>query len=274
MSRPRIRSLKPEAWQDERIGALSRDARLLFVGLITMADDEGRLRAQPAMIIGHVYPWDEITLKQLAAWLAEIEAQRLIERYEIDGRPYIALRNWKRHQRINRPTPSELPAPSSEVAAANSAANSVNDHGEAPVNSSAPLTPSRARGSEGIGSGSDQDQDPPKPPGEGEDLSGPLAAVMAVFAEDPPIIAPEAGVVNAIRAYPGADHVMAARDVRSWVTNGTGMTIRNPGGALMNALGKQTARPTSPPWAKPAAKDGDPDRFSKYDKAVKRTEAA
>lgn len=36
-SRPRIRTLKPECWQDEKIGQLSRDARLLFVGLITMA---------------------------------------------------------------------------------------------------------------------------------------------------------------------------------------------------------------------------------------------
>jgi hypothetical protein len=110
---------------------------------------------------------------------------------------------------------------------------------------------------------------------EGEDLSVPLAAVMAVFAESPPVYATEAGIENAIRAYPDADHVMAAREVRSWVTNGKDMKIRNPGSALMTALGKQKAPAPTPSWSKPAAaKDEDTDRFSKYDKAVKRTEAA
>lgn len=101
-----------------------------------------------------------------------------------------------------------------------------------------------------------------------------LAAVMAVFAESPPVYATEAAVENAIRAYPDGDHVLAAREVKSWVTNGKDMKIRNPGSALMTALGKQKAPAPTPSWSKPAAKDEDPDRFSKYDKAVKRTEAA
>lgn len=113
MSRPRIRSIKPEAQQDERVGDLSRDARcLFFLGLLTLADDEGRLRAMPAAIIGHTFPYDsDVTPSKLRRWLDEIERAGLILRYELDGRAYIAIRHFKRHQRIDKPTASTLPPP-------------------------------------------------------------------------------------------------------------------------------------------------------------------
>jgi hypothetical protein len=157
MSRPRIRSIKPEAWQDERVGALSRDARLLFVGLITMADDEGRLRAQPSMLIGSLYPWDEISPRKLMDWLNEIEREGLVIQYEHGGKPYVAFRNWKRHQRINRPSPSLLPAPPDHAVVQ---ANSVIDHGTETDINTADFTPSRTRGSDRIGNG----KEPPQPP--------------------------------------------------------------------------------------------------------------
>jgi hypothetical protein len=113
MSRPRIRTLKPEMWADEKIGGLSRDARLLFVGLITMADDEGRLRAMPAAILGHVFPYDDDAPRKLAKWLEQIEMYGLIVRYEHAGKPYISLSGWERHQKINRARKSDLPAPPS-----------------------------------------------------------------------------------------------------------------------------------------------------------------
>jgi len=119
MTRPRIRSLKPETWADEKIGRLSRDARLLFIGLITMADDDGRFRALPSAILGHVFPYDDDAARRLDKWMGELEAQRLVVRYEADGFTYGSLNGWARHQRINRASISELPAPPS-----------VNGHGE------------------------------------------------------------------------------------------------------------------------------------------------
>jgi hypothetical protein len=88
VSRPRIRTIKPETWHDEKIGTLSRDARLLFVGLITMADDDGRLRGMPAAILGHVFPYDDDAPQQLEAWLADLERAALIVRYRVAGLPY------------------------------------------------------------------------------------------------------------------------------------------------------------------------------------------
>jgi hypothetical protein len=103
--------VKPEIWADERIGRISRDARLLFVGLITMADDHGRLRALPLGILGHVFPHDLDAPRKLDRWLGELEAVGLIVSYRQAGMPYIALPNWTKHQRVNRASNSELPAP-------------------------------------------------------------------------------------------------------------------------------------------------------------------
>jgi hypothetical protein len=113
MTRPRIRTLKPEMWADESIGALSRDARLLFIGLITMADDSGRFRALPSAILGHVFPYDDDALRKLERWTKELEAGHLLVRYEVAGVMYGALTGWSKHQKINRATPSTLPSPPS-----------------------------------------------------------------------------------------------------------------------------------------------------------------
>lgn len=118
MTRPRIRTLKPECWQDEAIGALSDKARLLWVGLVTMADDAGRLRLLPSAVIGHVFPYDEsVTAARLRKLLAECtaavtqEGKPLVMVYEHGGATYAWLTGWRKHQRINRVTPSELPPP-------------------------------------------------------------------------------------------------------------------------------------------------------------------
>lgn len=110
MSRPRIRSLKPEVWHDARVMLVSRDARLLFVALITLADDEGRMLATPAAILGHAYPSDTDAPRKLEAWLQELEAIGLAVRYQHGGLVYLWLPGWG-NQRINKPNPSKLPAP-------------------------------------------------------------------------------------------------------------------------------------------------------------------
>lgn len=112
MTRPRIRTLKPEVWQDEKVGGVSRDARLLFVGLITLADDEGRFRALPSVLLGHVFPYDDDAGRKVKGWLNELLEQGLVDLYEVQGHPYGSIPKWEKHQRINRPNQSILPAPS------------------------------------------------------------------------------------------------------------------------------------------------------------------
>jgi hypothetical protein len=113
VSRPRIRTIKPETWDDEKIGRVSRDARLLFVGLITMADDEGRFRSLPAQVLGHVYPYDTDAPKKLERWMCELVDVGLVVVYERDGVQYGAIPNFTKHQRISHPKDSLIPTPPS-----------------------------------------------------------------------------------------------------------------------------------------------------------------
>lgn len=106
----RIRSLKPEIWQDEALGRCPLEARLLFVGMITQADDEGRLRAAPALLRSAVFPYDSVTPARVSEWLASLREASLVVVYEANGETFCHLRGWK-NQKVDHPTPSKLPPP-------------------------------------------------------------------------------------------------------------------------------------------------------------------
>jgi len=112
----RIRTIKPSFWA--ACGHMSREARLLAVGLISMADDSGRFVATQQAILGYVFPIDsDITPVKMRRWLGELTTKRLsddrplVEMYGVDGVPYGYFPKYRKHQRINRPQPSSLPAP-------------------------------------------------------------------------------------------------------------------------------------------------------------------
>mgnify|MGYP000103035265 CR=1 FL=1 len=123
---PRIRTIKPEFWTDERIGELSIPARLMFIGLWNYADDEGRFEVSPKKLKIWIFPYDEISAEEVWNYFEELLATGLVIEYEIEGRIYYCIKNFKKHQRINRPSHSKLPPPP-EISKQFSE-NSVNTH--------------------------------------------------------------------------------------------------------------------------------------------------
>lgn len=112
----RIRSIKPEFWTSESMGRVSREARLFFVGLWSLADDSGRTRAASRMLASLLYPYDDDARAHVDDWLAELEREQCIRRYEVGGNHYLEVCNWLSHQKIDRPSPSKLPAPPEALA--------------------------------------------------------------------------------------------------------------------------------------------------------------
>lgn len=111
----RIRTIKPEFWEDETVATLSRDARLLFIATFNMADDEGLLRWTPDFIKAQVFMYDhDLTLEGITTIMKEITDAGLLYPYlggKLNQR-LACIINFHRHQKINRPQPSKLPFPS------------------------------------------------------------------------------------------------------------------------------------------------------------------
>ncbi|GAF81266.1 unnamed protein product, partial [marine sediment metagenome] len=108
----KIRSIKPEFWDDADLAQADPHVTLLFIALWNHADDNGRLEDDPRKI------WRQaMALRPSASpatvhgWLDELNALGKLVRYGIDGKQYIAICTWDRHQHPNRPRPSQFPAP-------------------------------------------------------------------------------------------------------------------------------------------------------------------
>jgi hypothetical protein len=117
----RIRTVKPSLFSSFSTGSCPVEARYLFVGLFTMADDAGRLVDSPKQIAGHVFPHDDkITAAKVDKWLTALaqakgnDGKPCIVRYCHESGRFIAITKWGLHQKISHPLPSGLPEPSGE----------------------------------------------------------------------------------------------------------------------------------------------------------------
>jgi hypothetical protein len=105
----RIRTIKPEFPQSGSIGRLSRETRLCFIQLWTLADDVGRLRGASRMLASLLYPYDDDAPSLIDTWLCELEREGCIQRYKSNGDQYIQIINWLIHQKIDKPSRSKIP---------------------------------------------------------------------------------------------------------------------------------------------------------------------
>lgn len=100
----RIRTIKPEYWTSEQVMSVSRDARLLFIGMWNFADDGGNQPANAKTIKAQIFPCDELSEGDVTGFIGELLAVGLLETYEADCRWYWNIPTWKKHQRIDQPT--------------------------------------------------------------------------------------------------------------------------------------------------------------------------
>ncbi|MFG2224504.1 hypothetical protein [Streptomyces sp. NPDC048644] len=108
----RIRTIKPEAFASESLAAVSLSAERTFFGLLTQADDHGRFRDQAAVIAGLLWALrPEHGPMGVEDDLSQLVGADLICRYEgEDGKRYLHIVTFHRHQKINRPSGVRHPA--------------------------------------------------------------------------------------------------------------------------------------------------------------------
>lgn len=115
----RIRSIKPEFWRSDDIAALDWFDRLLFIGLWSYVDDNGVGRYHLIDICADLFAPDlardsQETLKRVSEGLRRLCDSDMIQVYEADGRKFVFVTNWEKHQRVNHPNTPRYPRPSND----------------------------------------------------------------------------------------------------------------------------------------------------------------
>lgn len=121
----RIRSIKPEFWGSQSVGRLSRSSRLAFIGLWSVADDQGRFRADPRYLAGQLFPYDSDGLEVVNTALTDLVREGSVTLYAVGPDTYGAMNGWADHQKIDRPSKPKLPAPSEGQILGNSTARGL-----------------------------------------------------------------------------------------------------------------------------------------------------
>lgn len=91
----RSRNIKPGFFTNDELAECSPHARLLFAGLWTIADKEGRLDDRPKKVKALVLPFDNVDCDEL---LQQLHDRKFIQRYQVQDGAYIQITNWKKHQ--------------------------------------------------------------------------------------------------------------------------------------------------------------------------------
>lgn len=124
---PRIRTIKPSFWKDQKLGRLRRDVRLMFIGLWNLADDEGVVCADSFIIKSKLFPFDEdLRIKTIQDWIDQLIKALMIIPFTFNGESYYVIRTFKTHQSINRPQESKIPSETIQKILAD---HSLNTHG-------------------------------------------------------------------------------------------------------------------------------------------------
>lgn len=135
----RQRFIWPTIWDDPDLGRLSSDARLLYIGCFSLADDDGRILGDPVFLRTQIFRYRTMSDARVTSLRDEVAgACKSFLVYTKDGADYIAFANWNEFQKPKYPRPSKLPPPPGKRKSARlSQKASGNGSGSLPEGSSA-----------------------------------------------------------------------------------------------------------------------------------------
>ena len=105
----RSRNIKPGFFTNDLLAEVQPLGRLLFAGLWTLADREGRLECRIKRIKAAVLPYDDCDVDAL---LSELQERGFIVRYAVGENKFIQVLNFTKHQTPHHKEPaSTIQAP-------------------------------------------------------------------------------------------------------------------------------------------------------------------
>lgn len=105
----RARNIKPSFFKNEELAQCTHGARLVFIGLWTLADRDGRLEDRPLRIKAELFPYEEVPISE---WLDQLAVRGFIFRYSCACHKFIQVINFCKHQSPHvKEAASTMPAP-------------------------------------------------------------------------------------------------------------------------------------------------------------------
>jgi hypothetical protein len=109
----RARNIKPSFYKNEHLAECEPMARLLFIGLWTLADRDGRLENRPLRIKAELFPYENCDMASLLKQLAD---RGFVRAYEAGDVKVLEIPKFRDHQRCHPEERSEeLPPPPESV---------------------------------------------------------------------------------------------------------------------------------------------------------------
>lgn len=105
----RARNIKPSFFTNDDLSETNPLARLLFIGMWTIADFKGCFEYKPKRLKVQLLPYDECNIEQL---VSDLEKSGFIAIYTVQGQNYIKVLNFTKHQnphKNERESGSEIP---------------------------------------------------------------------------------------------------------------------------------------------------------------------
>jgi hypothetical protein len=96
----RIRTIKPEFFEDEGLAKLSPHHRLLFIGCWLLADRNGVFEYRPEWIKAKIFPYETGETTDVSRMLPDLVLGNYLSAYIVSGKKYLQVRNFLKHQRI------------------------------------------------------------------------------------------------------------------------------------------------------------------------------
>lgn len=98
----RIRTIKPEFWDDEKIASLPMPCRLFYIGCWNFADDCGVIRANASLLKSKIFPYDDnLRVSEVQKWIDALVKARMLVPVSYKDESYYVIRTFRSHQKFD-----------------------------------------------------------------------------------------------------------------------------------------------------------------------------
>lgn len=97
----KIRTIKPEFWEDEKLSTVSLQSRLLFIGCWNFADDFGVLPSSVKWLRIKLFPYDSLRDNDVQQWVDSLVKNRMLVPFAYSEKGYYVIRRFRSHQIID-----------------------------------------------------------------------------------------------------------------------------------------------------------------------------